>query len=317
MVSTGSTGGLPFAIPPGLHAFADRGDDYRSWLDALPGLVRDIVDEWALSCDGAPMHGFCALVLPVRTTGGRPAVAKFAWPHDEEEHEHLGLQALQGNGIVQMYRADPKRHVMLLERLHADEDLRTVPDVEACEIIAGLYRRIHIPALPQLRTLTSYVDRWTADLRQLPKNAPIPRRLVEQTISLGEDFVGDPESVGTMIHGDLHYENVLAADREPWLVIDPKPMSGDPHYEVAPLLWNRWDEVTASGSVRDTVRRRFHAAVDVAGLDEARARDWVVVREIHNALWCVNDAEALGQPLDAEDREWITRAVTIAKAVQD
>ena len=60
--------------------------------------------------------------------------------------------------------------------------------------------------------------------------------------------MSDDASTGTMTHGDLHYANVLAADREPWLVIDPKPMSGDPHYEPAPLLWNRWDEL--DGDIR-------------------------------------------------------------------
>ena len=308
---------IPFEIPPGLRAFADREESWAAWLDALPRLVRDVVTEWQLTYDGAPTHGQCALVAPVRTPAGAPAVVKLAWPHDEEEHEHLGLQALQGNGAVRLLRADPRRHVMLLERLHAQESLNDVGDLEACEIVAGLYRRIHIPAPPQLRTLTAYVARWTAGLETLPNDAPIPRRLVEQTISLGKDFVSDAASTGTMIHGDLHYENVLAGDREPWLVIDPKPMSGDPHYEVAPLLWNRWAEVVASGNVRDTVRRRFHATIDTAQLDEDRARDWVVVREVHNALWTIQDADRAGQALDREDLDWITRAVAIAKAVQD
>jgi streptomycin 6-kinase len=101
------------------------------------------------------------------------------------------------------------------------------------------------------------------------------------------------------------------------LVIDPKPMSGDPHYEVAPMLWNRWDEVVGSGNVRGAVRRRFHAVVDAAELDEDRARDWVVVREMHNAMWTVEDAWRSGRELDAEDRDWITRCIAIAKAVQD
>ncbi|MDQ3616506.1 MAG: aminoglycoside phosphotransferase family protein [Actinomycetota bacterium] len=307
----------PFEIPAGLYAFADRDETWARWLDALPRLVRDIVDEWDLAYDGPPMHGFSALVVPVRTPGSRPAVLKLAWPHDEEEHEHLGLQACAGNGMARMYRADPKRHVMLLERLHAEETLSDVGDIEACGIVAGLYDRIHIRALPQLRKLTAYISRWTAGLEALPNDAPIPRRLVDQSISLGRSFLTDGVSVGTMIHGDLHYDNVLAADREPWLVIDPKPMSGDPHYEVAPLLWNRWDEVVASGNVRDAVRRRFHTVVDTAGLDETRARDWVIVREMHNALWTVDDAERAHRGLTAEDREWITRSVTIAKAVQD
>lgn len=308
---------LPFDIPPAFLAFADRGATWPVWLEALPRLVREIVDEWELTFDGPPMHGYCALVVPVRTTVGGTAVLKFAWPHEEDEHEVLGLQALQGNGMVRLYRADPKRHVMLLERLHAGEDLTAVWDVEACEIVAGFYRRIHIPALPQLRTLTSYMSRWNADLGRMPRDAPVPRRLVEQAVSLGRSFGTDDASDGTMIHGDLHYENVLAADREPWLVIDPKPISGDPHYEVAPLLWNRWDEAVESGNVREAVRRRFHAVVDTAELDEDRARDWVIVREMHNAMWAIQDANGARRGLTSEDKEWITRAVTIAKAVQD
>jgi streptomycin 6-kinase len=276
-----------------------------------------VVEEWDLGFDGAPRHGVSALVVPVRTTGGRPAVLKATWPHEEAEHEHLALQALGGRGMVRLLRADPRRHVLLLERLHADEDLRDLGDLEACEVVAGLYRRIHVPALPQLRSLTSYLERWHTDLARLSRDAPVPRRLVEQALALDRDFLSDPGSVGTMIHGDLHYENVLAADREPWLAIDPKPMSGDPHYEVAPMLWNRWDEVVASGDARDAVRRRFHTLVDAAGLDEDRAREWVVVREVHNALWTIQDAQRAGRDLDADDREEITRAVTIAKAVQD
>lgn len=118
--------------------------------------------------------------------------------------------------------------------------------------------------------------------------------------------------VGTLVHTDLHHENVLHAvgdggERGPWLVIDPKPMSGDPHYELAPMLFNRWDDVIAGGDVRDAVRRRFHTLVDSAGLDEHRARDWVVVREVINAMWAVED----------DDHDDVTMHLAVAKAVQD
>jgi streptomycin 6-kinase len=196
-------------------------------------------------------------------------------------------------------------------------DLSGLWDLEACEVVAGLYGRLHVPAPPQLRPLTSYVDRWSTQLAALPRSAPVPRRLVDQAAALGRDLVADPASVGTMIHGDLHYENVLAADREPWLAIDPNPMSGDPHYEVAPMLWNRWPEL--AGDVRGGVRRRFHTLVDAAGFDEERARDWVVVRMMHNALWRLADDAAArtgaspGIPTD----DYLTICVTVAKAVQD
>lgn len=301
-------------IPPAMLAYAERGPEWADWLGGLPRVVREILEEWQLRVDGPAWYGFCALVVPVTTSDGILAVAKFSWMHDEQEHEHLGLQAWHGDGVVRLYRADPIRGVLLLERLDGNVNLETVEAVEACEITAAFYSRLHIPALPQLRTLSSYIARWTTDLARLDMTAPIPRRLVEQAMSLGEDFVADPATDGVMIHGDLHYENVLAAEREPWLVIDPKPMSGDPHYEVAPLLWNRWDEVLASGNVRAAVRRRFDAIVDVAGLDEDRARDWVVVRMVHNAMWNIEDDPGGS---DVEGQLYLTMCITLAKAVQE
>ncbi len=270
-------------LPPGVLAFADRGEDWASWVDALPGLADRVVAEWELSADGALLHGVTALVVPVRTAGGRPAVLKLGFPDVESEHEHLALQHWHGRGAVQLLRADP---------------------VEACETVAALYADLHVPAPPQLRRLSGLVPAWDRLLAALPRNAPVPHRLVDQARSLARDLAADDATDGTLVHTDLHYANVLAADRAPWLVIDPKPLSGDPHYEPAPLLWNRWDEVTASGDVRGSVRARFHAVVDTAGLDEARARAWAVLRMVVNAA-------------ESADREWVTRCVTIAKAVQD
>ena len=308
---------VPFEIPPTFSAYGVPGGAFTAFLDRLPGLVRDLVGEWELTHDGHPWHGVGALAVPVRTRAGRPAVLKVSFPHDEAEHEAVALQAWRGNGAVQLLRADPHRWALLLERLHADEDLTALRDVEACEIVGGLYRRLHVPALPQLRRLSAYVERWTERLAQLPSHDPVPRRLVEQAVSLGRGLIGDDGTDARTVHGDLHYANVLAGDREPWLAIDPKPVAGDPHYEVAPMLWNRWEEVVASGNVRDAVRRRFHTLVDTAELDEGRARDWVVVRGMHHALWTVEAAVRKQRPLDVRDQAGITAAVAIAKAVQD
>ena len=294
-------------LPEAVRAMARRGPQWQSWVDGLPRTIRDQFDEWDLHPDGTALHGYCSIVLPVRTDEGVPAVLKAAFPDDKSEHEHLALRRWAGAGAVRLLRADPHRRTMLLERLH-HRNLNELWDIEACEIVADLYGRIHVPPLPQLRSLAEYTARWNADLARLPRNAPVPRRLVEQAITLGRDLATDPDATGTLIHGDLHYENVLAADREPWLLIDPKPMNGDPHYELAPMLWNRWDEL--AGYVREGVRRRFSALVDAAGLDGERARAWVIVRMVHNAMWELTETP---EP----DADWLTRCVAIAKAVQD
>jgi len=295
-------------LPPGVLAFAERGEDWAAFVDRLPRVFGEVCEEWGLVVDGEPTHGFGSLVVPVRR-GEEAAVLKLAFGDVEGEHEALGLQRLGGLGAVRLLAADPHRRALLLERLHPT-DLDSLPVLDACAVVAGLYARIHVPAPPQLRHVTTYLDRWTPRLRELPRDAPIPRRLVEQTLALVGDLFGDL-GPGVMLHGDLHYQNVLAGDREPWLVIDPKPMAGDRHYEPAPMLWNRWDEAVASGDVRSALRRRFHTIVDEAGLDEQLARDWVVVRMVYNMVWELEDH------LETPDRDWLTRCVAICKAVQD
>ena len=305
----------PVDIPASLLALTDREPGWQDWLDRLPRLATDVLADWSLTPDGAARHGECALVLPVRTDAGRPAALKLAWPHDEARHEHLALQHWHGGGAVELLRADPRRWALLLERA-GPADLTSLPDDEACAVVGGLYARLHRPAPPQLTRLSTLAADWQGRLLGLPRDAPVPRRFVEQAAAACRAFAADDATDGRLIHTDLHYDNVLAGDREPWLVIDPKPLSGDPHHEPAPMLWNRWDEVVASGDVRWAVRRRFDVLVDAAGLSEDRARDWVVVREMVNALWTLEWAARPGNALGAWHRDWLTRAVTIAKAVQ-
>jgi streptomycin 6-kinase len=242
--------------------------------------------------------------VPVRTES-RDAVLKVGFPHVEAELEHLALRHWAGNGAVELLRADPHRSALLLERLHT-EDLRDRWDLEACEIVGELYGHLHIPAPPPFRRLPDVIAPGLERLRTDGTEA-VPRRMVEQAIALGTAFVADPASAGTLIHTDLHYTNVLAGNGGRWLAIDPKPLSGDPHYELAPMLWNRWDEL--AGQIRAGVRRRFDTLVDVAGLDEDRARAWVIVRMVLSA------AEVGAHPSTPVARDWRTTCVAVAKAV--
>jgi streptomycin 6-kinase len=110
------------------------------------------------------------------------------------------------------------------------------------------------------------------------------------------------------VHTDLHYANVLAGQRQPWLAIDPKPLAAEPAYAVAPALWNRWEEAVASSDVRGALRRRLSVVCDHGGIEEDRARAWTIVREVQNALWAGSGREAAAR---------VTVAVTILKAMND
>jgi len=259
----------------------------------------DLVAEWGLRPDGDPLHTCRATVLPVRSQGAA-AVLKVGIDGD---NAHLVLRRWNGAGAVRLLRADPHRRAVLLERLRP-ETLETLSDVAACEVVATLYRRLHVPAMPQLASLTDLLGQWAAEFATLPRSAPIPHRLVEQAVTLCRDLASEPTD--RVLHGNLHYGNVHAADREPWLAISPTPRNGDPAYELAPMVWGRWDEL--ADNVRFGVQRRFYALVDATGFDEDRARSWVLVRVVREAARLLSGGH---------DPAALTRYVTLAKAVQD
>jgi streptomycin 6-kinase len=296
----------------------ESGDD---WIDALPGLIRDLLAEWELEPIGRSSSGVCAVAVPVRLLGtGRDLVGvsgdgvlKLTWPHPESATEHLALQTWDGDGAVRLVRADPARFALLLERLHT-RDLSRVEIDDACVVIGGLLARLDRPAHPRVPTLAAYARRQADELRAAP--AVLPRRYLDQAASLATELVERPTADDRLLHTDLHYTNVLGAYRAPWLAIDPKPMSGDPAFEVAPVLWNRADELGTGSQIRWSLRRRLEIVCERAGLDEGRARAWTIVREADNAL------DAAGQltgddAADAWAHDRISLAVTIIKAMND
>ena len=309
----------PVDIPPVLQAQRARGVDWAAWLDVLPRRTADLLSEWELTQVAVSRHGFASLVLPVVDADGRGAALKVAFDGDDEsEHEALALQRWSGKGAVRLQRADPRRRALLMDWLPGG-DLTDAWDIQACEVVGDLYARLHVPALPQLRSVSSYVTRWLDELAGLGRDVPIPRRHVDQALALGRDLLAPHDGTDVVVHGDLHYANVMADAAGTWLAIDPKPMRGDPAYEPAPMLWNRIDELESSPSqtLREGLRRRFHTLVDMAGLDESRARDWVIVRMVINAGWSVQEARRVDRGLSVVERDWITRCIAITKAVQD
>lgn len=278
---------------------AEGGPSGSDWVAALPHLVADVLDTWSLTLDGSPMTGHCSLVLPVRGEEGRAAL-KLAWPHAEAADEHLALRAWGGRSAVQLLRADPRRSVLLLERL-TTEDLSEGWDEESVAVVAGLYADLHLAPLPQVPALVPRADEVLAR----PAIAGLPRRLVEQARSTLRSLAGEADT-DRLLHGDLHYGNVLS-DGTDWVAIDPKPVSGHPAWEVAPLLSNRWEEMGTGAALRWSVRRRVEVACAVAGLDESLVRPVAAVREVVNAVWASEDS----------DGARVSRAVALVKALGD
>jgi streptomycin 6-kinase len=238
------------------------------------------------------MHGVCALVLPVRTADDAPAALKLSWPHPEARDEHLALGVWAGDGAVLLLDAAPDDYVVLLERLDPERDLSSVPLEDALVGSGQLLARLGVKTDLPFVGVHERAREWAAELANARRDPPsgVPARLLDRAASMLADLVDSADPV--LLHTDLHYENVLAGDREPWLVIDPKPLVGDAAFEVAPLLWNRWGEALSSADLGAHLRWRADVVADRAGLDRQRVAGWVVVREAVEAL----DAVIYGDP---------------------
>ncbi|MFE9767648.1 aminoglycoside phosphotransferase family protein [Streptomyces sp. NPDC005808] len=293
---------VPFSVdvPDALVASYGKPDDApgRAWLAALPALVADFLDRWELRPDGPAGHGMASLVLPVIRADGMPTVLKLQPPSEENAGVATGLRAWNGNGAVRLLDHDPVSSTQLLERLDAARPLSSVADdTTALQILAELLARlVAAPAPKGLRNLAHIA---TAMLGQVPGAVlvlrnPSEQRLLHTCASAVAELVDEPGD--RLLHWDLHYDNILAGQREPWLAIDPEPLAGDPGFDLLPALDSRWDDVVATGDVPRAVLRRFDVLTETLHLDRQRATGWTLGRVLQNALWDIEDGKSALEP---------------------
>ncbi|MFD4762005.1 aminoglycoside phosphotransferase family protein [Streptomyces sp. NPDC058439] len=290
-------------IPAGLirTQSAYNGAAGRAFVEALPGRAAGFLERWGLRRDGTAFHGVCALVLPVvRVADGRRAALKLQ-PVDEEtvgEPVALRVWGEAGAGAVELLDHDAATGTLLLERLDGHRSLTGVADErEAARILAGLLARLSSVPAPADRGLRSLGDIAARMLEAAPaavgKLADAEeRRLLADCAAAVREVAGEPGD--RLLHWDLHYGNVLAGTEEAhrWVVIDPKPLVGDPGFELLPALVNRFDAAA--------VRWRFDLMTGALGLDRERARAWTLGRLLQNGLWEVSDGERRLEPQQTE-----------------
>ena len=265
-------------------AFAARftDPDQRRWIAELPRLADRFCETWSLRPDGPVRHGAVAVVLPVVRADGSRAVLKLTAREPETVDEPTALTVWDGNGAVRLLDHDDAHGALLLERLDAGRTLDGEPIDDAVRIAGRLLRRLAVPAPPLHRRLSEVAERWTGELPRENAAGIVPKPLLDKAVGLCREL--GPAAGKKMVNEDLHYENVLRGQREPWLLIDPKVLTGDPEFGVIPLLWNRYDA--------DQVENRLAALAEIAGLDRELARRWTFVRAIDNWLWSHHNGAA-------------------------
>jgi streptomycin 6-kinase len=210
------------------------------------------------------------------TAEGEEVVLKVQTPHRESEHEAAALELWDGEGAVRLLAHDPERHALLLERCVPGTPLAAAGQEAALEVLVSLLPRLWKPAGAPFRSLAEEAAWW---LEQLPRTweqagRQFERRLLDAALeALAELAPTQGEQV--LLHQDLHGDNVLAAEREPWLTIDPKPLVGEREFAVAPIVRS-----VELGHSRRDVLYRLDRLTSELGLDRERACGWTIGQTI-------------------------------------
>lgn len=204
----------------------------------MPGRAQEFLERWELQTTGPGMHGVTALVLPVQRADGAAAALKLQLLDEESAGEPVALRAWAGDGSVRLLEHDGDTGTLLLERLDERRHLSALAERDsraAVQVLAELLARLTaVPAPAGLRGLgdvaAGMLDEVPQALEQLADVRA--RRLLRDCAAAVAEVAVEPGD--RLLHWDLHYDNVLAGGREPWLAIDPKPLSGDPGFDLLP-----------------------------------------------------------------------------------
>jgi streptomycin 6-kinase len=270
-------GGRDFVMPALLAESVESEPERLDWLTRLPGAVAEYADRWSLTV-GAPFQpgGQTAWVAPARTASGERVALKIGWAHPEAAAEADGLRFWNGNGAVHLHAADSRGDTvaLLLERCEPGKQLAGLPEPNQDPVICGILARLwrEPPSGHRFPSLAQMCDQWAAESEDAPAadHASVDPGLVRAGRALFRELPRTADR-DVLLATDLHAENVLSAQREPWLAIDPKPHVGDPTYDALQHMLNCErlfsDPIGLAG--------RLAAALD---LDAERLLRWLFAR---------------------------------------
>lgn len=260
-----------FEVPSTLR-WMERSPKGREWLRDLPSRVTACVHKWGLSLEAPYPQSFVSIVFPARLSDGSSAVLKLQYPHSESDHEAEALRLWNGQGAVRLFDHEPTHHALLIERCEPGDHLSGIEADEALEVLARMLPRLWMQAGKPFKSLADEAAGW---LRELPSSweragRPFEAALLNAALE-GLDRLRNTQAEQVLVHQDLHGDNVLRAAREPWLVIDPKPLAGEKEFSLAPIIRSY-----EFGHSRPQVVHRLDKLTTELRVDRERVRLWTM-----------------------------------------
>jgi streptomycin 6-kinase len=259
------------------------------WLERLPAIIADCAARWSLTVLPPFEDLSYNYVTPAQQADGTPVVLKAGVPGSEFLTEMHALRAFNGEGMARLLAADPEQGVLLLERLMPGTALsQAADDVQVTLAAASVMQQLWRPASTPHPFVT--LAQWARGLHKLRAHfgggyGPFPPALVDKAQGLFAELLS-AENGQVLLHGDLHPQNILRSERQPWLAIDPKGVVGDRLYDVATFV----SSVNAGGAnVQAMVEQRINLLADLLGFERAQLMKWALAQAVLSGWWSYED----------------------------
>ena len=272
------------------HMRGVLGEAGAEWLAALPETADRLAERWQLTL-GAPFELSFNYVCCAQRADGTDAVFKIGPWGAETVQEIRALDIYAGQGSCRLLAADEALGAVLLERIRPGRMLREIAaedDDEATVIAARLMRRLWRPAgeivdRTGLRALSEWFRAFERHRAFYGGPGPFPEHILSHAEGVTDELLASVQAE-VLLHADFHHDNVLSAEREPWLTIDPKGMIGDAGYEVGPFLLNP-DPHDGFPKSPKLLARRLDIFADELAYDRERLRLWGIAHAVLSACW--------------------------------
>ncbi|MGW7273872.1 aminoglycoside phosphotransferase family protein [Streptomyces sp. NPDC054864] len=284
----------PQRLVTALGETAQDGDD---WLGKLPGAAEQAAALRELTVERVHVPGGrSSLVVLVHLADGTPAVLKLVPPRSRPESERAALAHWNGLGAVRLLDPSAADGALLLERLHRDVSVRSLPEAKALLEAAGTLRRLWVepPTDHRFETVAERTGRQAEAMRGAADGEAAP--LVEAALAARDELLAGSPGEVRLLHGTFRQSKVLQGDRLPWLAVGPDPVVGEPAFDLARLVRDRVEDLIASPSGASITRRRVRKLAESLDVDQERLRGWTLFRAVESGV----RARRVGREQDAE-----------------
>ncbi|HEY6251419.1 MAG TPA: aminoglycoside phosphotransferase family protein [Candidatus Angelobacter sp.] len=269
------------------------------WVQELPVHLKACAEQWSLTLESAYPESNVSAVFAVTTADGLPAALKIQFPHPECEHEAEALKHWDGHGTVRLFAHDLVHHALLMERCEPGDPLSNIAADEALTVLTELLPGLWVKAGKPFTSLHDESLGWAEQLVGCWERGgrPFEKELLTAALDSLEALRGT-QGEQVLLNQDLHGGNVLRATREPWLMIDPKPLVGEKEFSLASIVRSY-----EFGHSQKDVIHRLDRLTSALRLNRERARLWSFAQTLS---WCFDGDRVVERHL--ETARWLWHA---------